>query len=70
MPIALLRRIAAMQLPAVIEDPGEVECVRILVLAGHVSAKFHAMGRGSMSLAIVVAITPLGRRMMRMSFRK
>lgn len=66
MPIALLRRIADMQLPIMIDDPGEVECIQILVLAGHVNAKFHAADRGSMSFALIVAITPLGRRMMMM----
>lgn len=69
MPLALLRRIATQRLPTVLADPHDVECIRILLLAGHVKAQIHPVGRSSKAFAIVVAITPVGRQML-VSFSK
>ena len=65
MPIALLHRLAKLELPTVLHDPNDVENVRILVLAGHVKAQIHSVGRSLKYFAIVVGITPLGQLMLR-----
>lgn len=72
MTISLLQRIAGEKLPIRIEGSEGVDSVRILALAGHVVADVAAPVRTPLGWlsqsAIVSAVTPTGRRMLRVSF--
>ncbi len=69
MPIHLLSRLARQSLPAIVENGGDIDAVRILVLAGHVKALVPAptrqpFGPTVQPPATVTEITRLGRLML------
>jgi len=71
MPIALLHRVARERLPFVVVREEEIDFVRILMLAGHLKAAIPPPITSPAGVvvdqppAVVTAITPLGRRMLR-----
>lgn len=68
MPIELLHRLAGEQLPVAVTDGGDVDSVRLLVLAGHVRAAIprpvRTLSGHHQPPATVTAITTLGRQML------
>jgi len=72
MTISMLQRIAQERLPIRIEGSEGVDSVRILAMAGHVLADVAAPVRTPLGWlsesAIVRAVTPAGRRMLRVRF--
>lgn len=71
MAIALLYRLAAGDLPRVLEDSKDIEDAQILVMGGHLRASFDAPERDGSGIvrpgaATAHALTPLARRFLRM----
>ncbi|KTT16635.1 hypothetical protein [Pseudacidovorax intermedius] len=67
MPLSLLHQLARVALPVSLTDGADVDSVRMLALAGHVKADIPRPVRTLRGYhqppATVVAITPLGQRM-------
>ena len=69
MPISLLHKIAQQPLPIAVSGGSNIDAVRILSLAGHIKADvpkpIRTLGGYAQPDATVVAVTALGRSMLR-----
>lgn len=67
MPMELLEELAEMNLPVELVEPAEVDKLRVLLAAGHVDAVIPPVAQDqSRKPAIVLEITPLGRKALRL----
>lgn len=67
MPLEILHVLARRKLPVVVRGIRKVEAVRVLVLSGHIEAELPAAEASLMPAsptAVVMRITPLGKRML------
>lgn len=66
MPMALLEELAEVNFPFEVADPEDVDKLRVLLAAGHIDAVIPPVAHDqSRRPAIVLEITPLGRKALR-----